>query len=83
MIFIGLYSGGDTKKTKMEYYQVVEYFDSGKITEYELNIGTGALKFKLEDGTSKKYTVPNVNLFLEDVHDDVVEYNRDNPKTPI
>ncbi len=62
---------------------MVEYFDSGKITEYELNIGTGALKFKLEDGTSKKYTVPNVNLFLEDVHDDVVEFNRANPKTPI
>ena len=83
VIFIGLYSGGDTKKTKLDYYQVIEYFDSGKITEYELNIGTGALKFKLEDGTSKKYTVPNVNLFLEDVHDDVVEYNRANPKTPI
>ncbi len=79
-----MYSGGDTaKKTKLDYYQVVEYFDSGKITEYELNIGTGALKFKLEDGTSKKYTVPNVNLFLEDVHDDVVEFNRANPKTPI
>ena len=83
IIFVGLYSGGSSKSTKLEYYQVVEYFDSGKITEYELNIGTGALKFKLDDGTSKKYTVPNVNLFLEDVHDDVIEYNRANPKAPI
>ncbi len=83
IIFVGLYAGGGSKNTKLEYYQVVEYFDSGKITEYELNIGTGALKFKLDDGTSKKYTVPNVNLFLEDVHDDVVEFNRANPKTPI
>ena len=83
IIFIGLYSGGSTKSSKLEYYQVVEYFDSGKVSEYELNIGTGALKFKLDDGTSKKYTVPNVNLFLEDVHDDVVEFNRANPKTPI
>jgi len=83
IIFIGLYSGDSTKSSKLEYYQVVEYFDSGKVSEYELNIGTGALKFKLDDGTSKKYTVPNVNLFLEDVHDDVVEFNRANPKTPI
>ena len=37
----------------------------------------------MDDGTSKKYTVPNVNLFLEDVHDDVVEFNRANPKKPI
>ncbi len=83
VIFIGLYAGGDAKNKQLEYYQVVEYFDNTKVIEYELNIGTGALKFKLDDGTSKKYTVPNVNLFLEDVHDDVIEFNRTNPKTPI
>ena len=78
-----MYSTGVTKTSKLEYYQVVEYFDSGKVTEYELNIGSGSLKFKLDDGTSKKYTVPNVNLFLEDVHDGIVEYNRENPDKPV
>ncbi len=83
VLLISVYTSDTPRKTKHEYYQVVEYFDSGKVTEYELNIGTGALDFKLSDGKSIKYTVPNVNLFLEDVHDSVVEYNRENPKKPI
>lgn len=82
-LFIAFYTSGTPKKTKLEYYQVVEYFDTGKVTEYELNIGSGVLDFKLNDGKSSRYTVPNVNLFLEDVHDSVVEYNRKNPTTPI
>lgn len=83
VLFIAFYTSDTPKKTKLEYYQVVEYFDSGEVTEYELNIGTGALSFKLSDGKTAKYTVPNVNLFLEDVHDSVVAYNRSNPQTPI
>lgn len=83
ILFVSLYSNGTTKSTKLEYYQVVEYFDTGKVTQYELNIGNGKLDFTLSDGTTKKYTVPNVNLFIEDVHDDVVEFNRENPDKPI
>ncbi len=83
ILFVSLYSNGTTKSTKLEYYQVVEYFDTGKVTQYELNIGNGKLDFTLSDGTTKKYTVPNVNLFIEDVHDDVVEFNRANPDKPI
>ena len=80
VIFIGLYSGnGFGKNAKLEYYQVIEYFESGKVTEYELNIGTGAHKFKIDDGTTKKYNVPNVNLFVEDIHDDIIEFNKANP----
>ncbi len=81
--FFALASKEPAKKTKLEYYQVVEYFDKQQVTSYELNIGTGALVMELSDGTSKKYTVPNVSLFVEDVHDSVVEYNRANPDKPI
>lgn len=78
-----MYSNGTAKSSKLEYYQVVEYFNTGEVTEYELNIGSGKLDFTLSDGTTKKYTVPNVNLFIEDVHDDVIEFNRKNPDKPI
>ena len=78
-----MYSGGTTKSSKLEYYQVVEYFDTGKVTKYELNIGTGKLSFTLNDGTTMKYTVPDVNLFVSDIHDGVVEYNRENPDKAI
>ena len=76
-------NSGGAKKTNLEYYQVIELFDKGEVTKYNLNIGSGALTYELKDGTSAKYSVPNVNLFIEDVHDSVVEYNRNNPKTPI
>ena len=83
VLFIAFYTSDTPKKSKLEYYQVVEYFDSGKVTEYELNIGTGALDFTLSDGKSTKYTVPNVNLFIDDIHDTVINYNRENHDKPI
>ena len=78
------FSTSDTaKNSKLEYYQVIELFDKGEVTKYNLNIGSGALTYELKDGTTAKYSVPNVSLFIEDIHDSVVEYNRENPKTPI
>lgn len=76
-------NSGGAKKTDLEYYQVIELFDKGEVTKYNLNIGSGALTYELKDGTTAKYSVPNVSLFIEDIHDGVVEYNRENPKTPI
>jgi cell division protease FtsH len=68
---------------KLEYYQVIELFDKGQISEYELNIGSGALTYTLNDGTKGKYSVPNVSMFVSDIHETVVEFNRANPETPI
>ncbi len=76
-------NSGGAKKADLEYYQVIELFDKGEVTKYNLNIGSGALTYELKDGTTAKYSVPNVSLFIEDIHDSVVEYNRENPKTPI
>ena len=73
---IFLSSGDTTKKANLEYYQIVEYFNNDQVAKYELNIASGSLTYELKDGTSAKYTVPNVNLFIEDVHDTVVEHNK-------
>ncbi len=83
ILLLSWYSSGGVKKTNLEYYQVIELFDKGEVTKYSLNIGSGALTYELKDGTSAKYSVPNVSLFIDDIHDSVVEYNRANPKTPI
>ncbi len=73
---ITLYAGTQ-KKEKLEYYQVVSLFDEFKVTEYNLNLSSGALTYKVKDDNQvKSYTVPNVNLFIEDVHEDIMEYNR-------
>ena len=83
LLLISWYSSNGTKKTNLEYYQVIELFDEGEVTKYTLNIGSGALTYELKDGTSAKYSVPNVSLFIDDIHNGVVEYNRENPKNPI
>ncbi|MBQ8783150.1 MAG: ATP-dependent zinc metalloprotease FtsH [Clostridia bacterium] len=64
-------------KERAEYYQVVQYFDQGKVDEFSLNITSGALEYQLEgDKTVYKYTVPSVNVFLEDVNETVREHNK-------
>ena len=83
VLIIGFSSGNSAANSKLKYYQVIEYFEKGQVIEYDLNIGTGNLNFKLKDGTVTKYTVPNVNLFVDDIHEDVVEYNKANPDNPI
>ena len=76
------YSGSATTE-KLEYYQVIELFDEGKVTEYELNIGTGALTYTLDDGSTGRYSVPNVSMFVNDVHETIIEFNRLNPEKAV
>lgn len=75
---------GKTADKDLKYYQVVEYFDNGQITEVDLNMNSGAMTFKLKgDDKEYKYTVPNVNLFVNDVHEQLREYNKANPDKPV
>ncbi len=78
-----MYMGNETK-TDFKYYEVVEFFDNEQITEVDLNMNSGAMTFKLkDDDTVYKYTVPNVSLFVNDVHEQIREYNVKNPDNPI
>ena len=75
---------GKTPQTTTQYYQIIEYFDEGKVTEYEVNLNSGAMTYKLQnDETIYKYTVPNVTIFVNDVHDKVHDYNLEHPDSPI
>ena len=75
---------GKTTKAKTEYYEIVNKFDNHEITAYNLNLTSGVLEYKVVgDETTYEYTVPNVNLFVGDVHGQVMQYNRDNPDAQI
>lgn len=75
---------GQGTREKTEYYQIVNRFDNHEITEYTLNLSSGRLEYKVAgDETTYEYTVPNVNLFLEDIHNQVIEYNREHPDAQI
>ena len=75
---------GQTQKTKTEYYQIVNQFEKHEITDYELNLSSGVLKYHVAgDEKTYEYTVPNVNLFKDDVHDAVMQYNKEHPDAQI
>ena len=69
---------------KAAYYQIVQYFEQGKVTEYNLNLSNGKLTFLLSgEKEAKNYTVPNVSMFINDIHESVIEHNVKNPDKPI
>ena len=83
-----MFSSQTAEKTKKEYYEIVEMFEENDIEEYMLNLSNGALQYKIKsDGEDKtyRYTVPNVSLFIDDVHNiaktNNVKYNYDAGRT--
>ncbi|MBR1422521.1 MAG: ATP-dependent zinc metalloprotease FtsH [Ruminococcus sp.] len=61
-----LSSGSSDKK----YSEVMSKFDNLQVSEFELDLGSGQLKYKLNTDDSDKtytYTVPNVSLFANEV----------------
>ncbi len=70
---------------KLEYYQIVELFDKDEIASYTLNLSNGSLTYYKRGEDPKKaqphkFTVPSAELFVKDIHENVIENNR-NAKT--
>ena len=82
LLFIGaicfLLPSMSNQKNKLQYSDVIAYFDDCQVTEYTLDLGTGELKYHLESDEKDKvhvYEVPNVSLFLDDTADYRNTYN--------
>ena len=83
-----MFSSQNNERTKKEYYEIIQMFEDNDIEEYVLNLSSGVLQYDIKsDGEAKvyKYTVPNVSLFLDDIHDvakaNGVKYNYDAGRT--
>lgn len=86
LIIISMYYTFHTSSTKttVKYYQVLQYFDQNEVKSYTLNLGSGKLTYTLKgEKEEKTYTVPNVDVFINDVHDNVRAYNKKHPDKPI
>ncbi len=84
VITIASFMGTQTKKDAPKYYEIVEQFRNAQITEYTLNLSSGALEYKVSgNDETQKYVVPNVEIFLNDVHNYITEYNIENPDAKI
>lgn len=67
-----------------KYSEIISLFKNHEVTEYSVTLSSGALTYKVKgDNTVKKYTLPSVELFLNDVHDDVSQYNDEHPDSKI
>jgi cell division protease FtsH len=54
--------------TTLKYYEILNYFDSGNVESYTLDLGTGEMTLKPTDSDEDiTYTVPNVSVFLDDI----------------
>ncbi|MCI5669159.1 MAG: ATP-dependent zinc metalloprotease FtsH [Oscillospiraceae bacterium] len=79
------------------YSSVMAEFDKLNVSEFQLDLGSGALTYRLkgEDGSkaAHSYTVPNVNIFINDINSGYSEngkmanyrqrYNEANPEVPL
>ena len=69
-----------------QYYEIVQLFRDEKIESFDLNLSTGLLEYSItgepEDSTHT-YTVPDVGLFVSDIHDYIDEYNEAHPDKPL
>ena len=83
IISLAYFTGEGNKTEKPKYYQVVQLFREDKVDEFSLNLSSGALRYSLTDSEEYvNYTVPNVDIFLKDVHNYVTEHNLSS-QTPI
>lgn len=79
-----------TKSSDKKYSEIMEQFDSLNVSQFELDLGSGQLKYKLK-GEDKvySYTVPNVSLFAnevlggEDAENYRKKYDAENPDDPL
>lgn len=84
IVMAGSVFADSQKKQKTEYYEIVQYFDEHKIHEYNLNLNSGTLEYYLDgEELPKEFMVPNVTMFIDDIHNGVIQYNRDNPENII
>lgn len=69
---------------KKDYSEIMVEFDNYNVSEYEIDLGSGELTYKLRgDSKEHKYEVPNVSLFMEDIKNYRATYNRIHPDEPI
>ncbi len=79
--------GSQNNKDETVYSDIVNLFRTNQVSEFEIDLSSGSLKYKLfsdkEKDNPKTYAVPSVSYFLDDISDYVDEYNTANPNNQI
>ncbi len=76
----GIFSGRSRQETQ-PYSEIVALFDDNRIEKYQLDLGSGELRYVIRGETEEKtYIVPNVSLFYDAVQTRVDSYNAQAPE---
>ncbi|MDE5974521.1 MAG: ATP-dependent zinc metalloprotease FtsH, partial [Eubacterium sp.] len=72
-------------KVDVKYSEIVSVFKNDEVKEFTLDLSSGSLIYKTfaEPENEQRYSVPNVAYFLDDIRDEVEEYNEKNPDNKI
>lgn len=86
--FVYLLSASAKPSSGDVYSEIMSYFDNYEVSEYTFDLGTGELVMKVKGQQNEiKYTVPNVNIFVNEINGDAdnyrKEYNALNPDAPL
>ena len=81
---ITFFMNSNNGEKELTYFDIVSLYREDKIASYELNLSSGVLTYTLRgEKTERKYNVPSVTLFYQDVHDYVMQYNEAHPDSPV
>ena len=101
LLIFGLVSvlniASNSSRTTVTYSGVISEFDDLNVAQYQLDLGSGALTYKLKGeaagAPAHQYTVPNVNIFINDINSGYtsdgkaanyrLRYNEANPDSPL
>jgi len=101
LLIFGLVSvlnmASNSSRTTVTYSGVISEFDDLNVAQYQLDLGSGALTYKLKgeaaSAPAHQYTVPNVSIFINDINSGYtsdgkaanyrLRYNEANPDSPL
>ncbi len=78
LILLAMVLNNRTDKT-YNYSEILYYFEDQKVTNYSIDLGSGEMIIKLNDGSQISYVAPNAGLLLDDIEPYVRQYNRGHP----
>lgn len=82
LVFVALQQNQSQDK-KMVYSTVVGYFEDNKVTDFSLDLGSGELVATIDHSQHVKYTVPNIEMFVDEIQPLVNQYNTQHPDNRI
>lgn len=85
LVVLAFTFANNQNKTDLKYSEVVNLFKTNQVSEFELDLTSGALSYELfsKPDETQDYRVPSVTYFLDDIRDSVNAYNEAHPDAQI